>query len=145
MEFHYCKFGTFCKYSHKIKEKDSKKENDSLQNEIEKLENKIQLMNVEIENKIEEIKKLEESFEVEKNERDSKIEFYMNEWHVTQMLFDQFKEDMEIRYGYNSNTGSSEDEVENDKDMTENTVCNICDFKAKTTGGLKTHVTKKHR
>ena len=29
--------------------------------------------------------------------------------------------------------------------ITENTVCNICDLKAKTTGGLKTHVTKKYR
>ena len=52
---------------------------------------------------------------------------------------------MEYEYGYDSDPGSSEYEVKNDKDITENTVCNICDFKAKTIGGLKTHVTKKYR
>ena len=146
LEFHYCKFGTFCKFSHKIEEnRASKKEIDTLKNEIEKLENKIQLMNKEIEKKAMEIKKIEEEFEAEKKEKDAKIEFYRNEWHVTQMLFDQFKEDMEYKYGYDSNAVSSEDEVENDQDMTDNTLCSICDFKAKTTGGLKTHITKKHR
>ena len=52
---------------------------------------------------------------------------------------------MEKQYGYDNNAKSSEDEVENDKDITENTVWNICDFKAKTISRLKTHVTKKHR
>ena len=106
-------------------------------------------MNIEIENKNEEIKNMEKAFEAEKKERDASslkdVEFYRNEWHVTQMLFDQFKEDMENKYGYYSNATTSEDEIENDIDKTGSNVCNICDFKAKTTGGLKTHVKRKHK
>ena len=62
-----------------------------------------------------------------------------------QKLFDLFKEDMENKYGYDSNATTSEDEIENDIDKTGSNVCNICDFKAKTTGGLKTHVKRKHK
>ena len=92
---------------------------------------------------------MEEVFELEKKGKDDsylkEIEFVRNEWHVTQMLFDQFKEDMVYKYGYDTDADSSEEEVDNDKDEAENTKCNFCDFKGKTKGGLKTHITKKHK
>ena len=146
VQFQYCKFGSFCKFSHKIEESsESKKEIDNLKNEIRKLEDRIKIMNEEIERKTEEMKKLKEEYEVETKERVEKIEYYRNEWHITQMLFDNFKEDMEYKYGHDINAESSEDEIKNYGVGNENTVCDICDFKAKTTGGLKTHKTKKHR
>ena len=52
---------------------------------------------------------------------------------------------MVYKYGYDSNAESSEEEVENDKSERENNTCNLCDFKAKSKGGLKTHITKKHK
>ena len=147
-EFHYCKFGTFCKFSHKIVENgDAKKELDDLKKEIKRLEEKIKHMEIEIESKITEIKKMEEDFENRIKEKDAanlkEYEWVRNEWHVTQMLFDSFKEDMVYKYGYDSDADSSEEEVEIEK--VENTVCEICEFKAKSKGGLKTHMTKKHR
>ena len=106
-------------------------------------------MEVEIQNKSEEIRRIEEVFEQEKKEIDAnnlkEVERVRNEWHVTQMLFDQFKEDMVNKYGYDSNAESSEEEFDYDKDRTENTVCNKSDFKAKTREELKTHGTKKHK
>ena len=148
LEFHYCKFGTFCKFNHKIEESsDAKKELDDLQTEIKRLEDKIKHMEIEIESKTKEIEKIKEDFENEMKEKNAsnlkEYEWVQNEWHVTQMLFGSFKEDMAYKYGYDSNADSSEEEMEDDKD--ENTVCDICSFKAKSKGGLKTHITKKHR
>ena len=104
-------------------------------------------MKEEINNKSREIKKMEEDFENDMKEKDAsnlkEYEWVRNEWHVTQMLFDSFKEDMVYKYGYDSNADSSEEEIEVDKD--ENTVCDICGYKVKSKGGLKTHITKKHR
>ena len=70
-------------------------------------------------------------------------EWVRNEWHVTQMLFDSFKEDMVYKYGYDSNAESSEEEVASNED--ENTVFGKCGFQAKSKGGLKTHISRKHR
>ena len=147
-EFHYCKFGTFCKFNHKIEEsRIAKKELIDLQKEIKSLEDKIKHMEIEIESKTKEIKKMKEDFENERKEKDAsnlkEYEWVRNEWHVTQMLFDSFKEDMVYKYGYDSNADTSEEEIESNTD--ENTTCDICGFKSKSKGGLKTHITKKHR
>ena len=65
-----------------------------------------------------------------------------NNWHVTQMLFDSFKEEMTYKYGYDSNEETSEDEFVEESDKLE---CDLCSFKGKTPGGLKTHIRRKHR
>ena len=98
------------------------------------------------------IKVMEDNFEKEKKniEREEleKFEIVRNEWHVTQMLFDSFKEEMSYKYGYDSNEETTEDEIEKVDDKvteSEKKNCDLCAFKGKTAGGLKTHVTKKHR
>ena len=102
LEFQYCKFGTFCKFSHKIEEsRDAKKELDD--KEIKRLEDKIKHMEIEIESKTKEIEKIKEDFENEMKEKNAsnlkEYEWVQNEWHVTQMLFDSFKEDIVYKYG----------------------------------------------
>ena len=77
-----------------------------------------------------------------------KFEIVRNEWHVTQMLYDSFKEEMSYKYGYDSNEEASEDAIDKvDEKVTESEKinCVVCNFKGKTAGGLKTNVTKKHR
>ena len=45
-------------------------------------------------------------------------------------------------YGYDSSAETSEDEI---VDETEKRDCDLCNFKGKTEGGLKTHVRRKHK
>ena len=71
-----------------------------------------------------------------------KFEIQRNELHVTQMLFDSFKEEMTYKYGYDSNADTSEEEIVEESGKRE---CALCDFKGKTEAGLKTHVRRKHR
>ena len=90
-EYHYCKFGTFCKFSHKIEESgDTKKQIKTLQIEIQKLKDKIKLMEVEIDSKSKEIKKMEEAFELEKKEKDD------TNMDMIQMLIERFKKSSAI-------------------------------------------------
>ena len=71
-----------------------------------------------------------------------------NELYVTQMLFDSFNEEMTYKYVYDSSVETSDEEESeepSDDKENENKNCDVCGFKGKTIGGLKTHVTKKHR
>ena len=55
---------------------------------------------------------------------------------------------MMYKYGYDSNEKTCEDEADKvDDKVSESEMKDIdlCDFKGKVAGGLKTHVTKKHR
>ena len=82
--------------------------------------------------------------EMENRDREelNKFEIQRNELHVTQILFDDFKEEMTYKYGYDSNAETSEDETVEESRKKE---CDLCDFKGKTEAGLKTHVRSKHR
>ena len=59
------------------------------------------------------------------------------------MLYEDLKERMQIRYGFDSN----DEESESDEEVREikSKKCDICEFVGKTESGLKTHITKKHR
>ena len=64
------------------------------------------------------------------------------------MLYLDFKERMEIKYGYES--GDDESEYESDENVNETLEktkqkCELCEFIGKTISGLKTHITRKHR
>ena len=57
------------------------------------------------------------------------IEGIRNDHHVTQMLFDAFKEDMTYKYGYDSSAQTSDEELDEiEISNVENNECNICDF-----------------
>ena len=61
------------------------------------------------------------------------------------MLFDAFKEDMSYKYGYDSSALTSDEELDDvEISNLENNESNICSFKGKTAGGLKTHIRRKH-
>ena len=72
---------------------------------------------------------------------------------VTEMLFDSFKEEMKDLYGHKSEKSSywkeipedvsDDSEVENDESSL--TKCENCDFEAKSSNGLKIHITRKHK
>ena len=140
LEFLYCKFGNYCRFSHKtLKNKENTKDIEELREELKQLEEKIQEKDNEIKIKDMKIKVMEDNFEKEKKnieqEELEKFEIVRNEWHVTQMLFDSFKEEMLYKYGYVSNEETSEEEIDNvDEKVTESEKrnCNMCDFKGKT-------------
>ena len=150
LDFQYCKFGAYCKFSHPtpITKATSKK--------IDDLKEKLKLLKKEIDAKDKLIKKKNDEMEVLKKEHESEtkkqeseyfkeIEGIRNDLHVTQMLFDAFKEDMTYKYGYDSSAQTSDEELDEiEISNVENNECNICDFKGKTTGGLKTHIRRKH-
>ena len=69
--------------------------------------------------KTEEIKKMKDEFEVEKKEIVEEIEFCRNEWHVTQMLFVNFKERMKEKYLYDINDEDRESDNEPDENCSE--------------------------
>ena len=89
---------------------------------------------------------MEENFEKEKkkieHEELKKFKTLRNYLHVTPMLFDDFKEEMTYKYGYDSNAETSEEEFNEESEKKD---CDLCTFKGKTPGGLKTHVRRKHR
>ena len=135
------------KISHKIPQTlETSKAIDDLKEEINYLKEKIKEKDKCIQTKQREIKSIQEKFEEErkKTEKEALAEFenMRNEWHVTQMLFDSFKEDMANKYGYDSEEETSEDEIDDDSGKLE---CNLRSFKGKTPGGLKTHTRRKHR
>ena len=147
MEFSYCKFGSYCKFSHQtLRTLETSKEIDDLKEEINQLKDKIKEKEKDIQTKEMQIKSIEENFEKERKkieqEELEKFETVINEWHVTQMLFDSFKEKMTYKYGYDSNEETSEDENVEESEKLE---CDLCSFKGKTPGGLKTHIRRKHR
>ena len=106
----------------------------------------VKIKEKDIQTKETQIKSIEENLMKERRkieqEELEKFETMRNNWYVTQMLFDSFKEDMTYRYGYDSNEETSEDE---NAEESEKLKCNLCSFEGKTPGGLKTHIRRKHR
>ena len=60
-------------------------------------------------------------------------------------FFDDFKEEMTYQYGYDSSAEINEELVYGETRDVDNNECSLCGFKGKTSGGLKTHVGRKHR
>ena len=53
---------------------------------------------------------------------------------------------MTYKYGFDSSAETSDEEIDYMKNLSvDNFDCNLCDFKGKTTGGLKTHKKRKHK
>ena len=150
LQYQYCKFGLFCKFSHdKIEDKETKQIED-LKDELESLKKEIDAKELLINEKNQEINALIEKhqFEMKKLEIESikEIEDIRNDRNVTQMLFDDFKEDMAYKYGYDSSAETTDEENDFMKIRSVgNFDCEFCDFKGKTTGGLKTHKKRKHK
>ena len=147
LEFQYCKFGMYCRFSHQtVKNKETVKEIDELRLALNLMKEKIRKKDKEIELKEIEIESMKVNFAKEMKNRDreelERFEIQRNDLHVTRMLFDDFKEDMTYKYGYDSNAETSEDEI---VDETEKKDCDLCNFKGKTEGGLKTHIRRKHK
>ena len=115
-----------------------------LEDKLKTLKKEINDKEVLIYEKDEEIKALKEKheFEMKKQESESlkEIEEIRNDRNMIQMFFDDFKEDMTYKYGYDSSAETTDEEIDNMKNLSvDNFNCNLCDFKGKTTGGLKTH------
>ena len=129
-----------------MKTLETSKEIDDLKEEINQLKDKIKEKEKDIQTKETQIKSIEENFEKERKQIEQeeleKFEAMRNNWHVTQMLFDSFKEEITYKYGYDSNEETSEDEIVEESEELE---CDLCSFKGKTPGGLKTHIRRKHR
>ena len=113
-----------------------------LEKEIDLKENLIKKEDIEIQ-AIKE--KYEKALEKQASEDLKEIERIRNDLHVTQMLFDDFKEDMTYKYGYDSSAETSDEELNFGEDkIDEENDCTLCNFKGKTAGGLKTRITWKH-
>ena len=150
LDFQYCKFGAYCKFSHPTPiTKATSKEIDDLKEKLKLLKKEIDAKDKLIKEKNNEMEVLKKEHESETKKQESEyfkeIEGIRNDLHVTQMLFDAFKEDMTYKYGYDSSAQTSDEELDEiEISNVENNECNICDFKGKTTGGLKTHIRRKH-
>ena len=146
-----------------------------LRKEIEELKVKIKATENEIKQKDKEINLLEKSKdghiknlenilnksrerEIKKDQTIKELEIKVNDmvkerddFYTTigerDMLYLDFKERIEIKYGYES--GDDESEYESDENVNETLEktkkCELFDFIGKTISGLKTHITKKHR
>ena len=149
-EFQYCKFGDYCKFSHVTPiMKETSKEIDDLKEKLKLLKSEIDAKNKLIQEKNDELEVLIKDHESEMKKQESEyfkeIEGVRNDLYVTQMLFDSFKEDMVYKYGYDSSAQTSDEELNDlEKSSVENNECNLCDFRGKTIGGLKTHIRRKH-
>ena len=93
------------------------------------------------------VKKYESKLKDKKNEDLKEIEELRNDRNVIQMLFDDFKEEMTYyKYVYDSSAETSDEElVYGETRDVDNNECSLCGFKGKTSGGLKTHIGRKHR
>ena len=160
-EYYYCKFGSYCKFSHeRIEDKGIKlikKELDEIKKHLDKKEMEIKKLDDEI--KKAEIRKLEDmKIIVMKNEIIEK------ELKEVRKENEKIKEDIiSLRNDINSLKNKTDDnkEVMNDshnEDIEEECPtadsekvrnldlnCDKCEFVAKSEGGLKTHKTVKHK
>ena len=115
-----------------------------LEDKLKTLKKEINDKEVLIYEKDEEIKALKEKHELEMKKQESEslkeIEEIRNDRNMIQMFFDDFKEDMTYKYGYDSSAETTDEEIDNMKNLSVDSFdCNLCDFKGKNTGGLKTH------
>ena len=122
------------------------------QNKMERKMDNLEKENVTLN---EENDKLKETIAEMKIEEESLV----NKRAVESMIFESFKEKMKLKYLYDSDDESSEYESDDEKreqsrelfrkrkqeqkNLKKNS--DICDFTGKTTAGLKTHITKKHK
>ena len=126
LEYNYCKFGTFCRFRHK------KLADEASDKEIEILKKALEILKIEIAEKIEsinnketQIKELEEKNQIVRAENQelrqkveqlqSDLEVSRNTVAVNNMLHDDFKERVGEKYGYNSN--DSESDYEPDEEI----------------------------
>ena len=151
LKYKYCKFGLYCKFSHdKIVDTETLKQIKDLEDKLKSLKKEINDKEVLIKEKDEDIKALKEIYEFEMKKQESEslkeIEDIRNDRNMIQMFFDDFKEDMAYKYGYDSSAETTDEEIDYMKIISVgNFDCNLCDFKGKTTGGLKTHKKRKHK
>ena len=114
---------------------------------VDNLEDEIRLLDLEN-------KELKETVSKMKTEEEALI----NKSIVENMIFEDFKERMKMKYLYDSDDEESEYESDEEKreksreifrkrkqeQRSRENKCKICEFTGKTSGGLKTHIRKKH-
>ena len=169
-EYSYCKFGTFCRFKHKLfSDEESVQQIEKLKTDLQRLETEIAEKDDEIKMKENQIKDLEEKnknleidikkLEQKVKELQSNVEEINNTVAVNDMLHEDFKERVREKYGYDTN--DEESDYESDEDIRANNrmifrlkkaeelrkklKCDICDFTPKSEVGLKSHKTKKHK
>ena len=156
-QFHYCKFGVYCRYSHeKSKEIKSiefiEKELNIVKEQINQKNNEIAMLNEELK-KVEEKTKSEMLIIIENNNKDIEhgMKVLKEENEIIKSWFNGMKKVIK----------ALEDEIKNKEQVTEKAVeeetepldteqepsnkCGKCDFQAKSEAGLKTHITVKHQ
>ena len=158
LDYHYCKYGNFCKFLHEAN-KDEKA--------IEAIEKQLKDVQKELDRKGKDIKLLSEtlckmkmnlSIEIEKivakNEIIEKDVQYLkveNENLKAQLKdsaneIENLKKEIDVRF-LDKKDGIIDAEVviEDDSEKGTKHICEKCDFIGKTEGGLKTHITTKHK
>ena len=142
----------YCKFSHDDASvrKETLKQIDDLKEEIkalkEEINEKVKIINEKDEESKALVKKYESKLKDQENEDLKEIEDLRNDRNVIQMLFDDFKEKMTYKYGYDSSAETTDEElVYGETRDVDNNECSLCGFKGKTSGGLKTHIGRKHR
>ena len=146
-DFGFCKFNEWCMFSHKISK------NNSVKNEeLKKLEHKLKVVELELENKNKKIVKLKNEIKdiylkfSEKDQTISKINKKLN------ILNEKMKIDFESRFENIEKKVENMDnqplKVTESADTSSNPVgevkCSLCEFVAKNRFGLKIHFHKKH-
>ena len=112
-----------------------------------------------LEGKIKDLERENEALKNDTKEINEENESLTNQIAVNDMLFESFKERMRDKYLYN--TEDEESDYESDDNIREkrreifrrkkaeirnkSNLCELCDFKAKNSEGLKTHIRMKHK
>ena len=167
--YSYCKFGEYCKFRHgKIRNCGYENEISNLKSEIENLkkvikakENERDLLEQEKNKCMEKAVSMEnENLKLRETITDmgKDQEALADKRAVESMIYQGFKERMKIKYLYDSDDEESDYESDEEKRERSRELfrkrkedqrklqnnCELCDFIGQTTGGLKTHVRKKH-
>ena len=154
-EYYYCKFGSYCKFSHERVEDKAIK---LIKKELEEVKKHLDMKEMEIKKIDDEIRRAEMRKEediriiVEKELREVKKENDMikedigvlrNEIKALKCKIDDNKHVMDDSHNENIEEECVTADSEKDKHLTLN--CDKCEFVAKNEGGLKTHKTVKHK
>ena len=155
-EYFYCKFGVYCKFSHK--RSDDGKAIELLENQIENFKKEIEIKDTEIQMVNKEIMNLERKM-------DSKISISKQNYEAIEKEIREIKvENIDIKSKYLAlqkeiegirtilsgkveavDTASRENSEITEQESDLSISCGKCDFVAKSEAGLKTHDTVKHK
>ena len=137
-----CKFGEFCKFTHKAFRNENNKEIMEIKKKLDELRSQINVKDEEIKQKNFEIEIMSKKVE----DKIANLEVKMNAMEIN--LNELKKENDSLKNMINSKNKESEENQDFEGNLSKKEkdfMCDECDFIGKTESGLKIHKTAKHK